>query len=195
MGVLISGIIGAVASMAAWIGIESVIEKELGWLAIGVGLVTGFAVHAAAAKPRQQGFGRGALAAILSLAAIGLGPLAQAKIMKSMNKDADKKVGAIEVQVPDAEEGDSDAADSEEPVEPALNRGDVGKLAVGDSKVTIGKPNKESMTDMDMVWLCASALVAYLIGKGSDEVAATEGEEEATNPEAADTEASEPQEV
>ena len=165
MRVFISGVIGAVASAAAWLGLEYFVEKEYSWLAVAVGLVTGFAVHAAAGKSSGAGYLRGALAAVLALAAIVAAPRAKAEIMKLSNTDAAKQVLAQPLdQTDETEREGSDDADQPK-AEP------LAKLAVNQDAGPAGasKPNfKKSFSDTNMLWICVSALAAYVVGKGRD---------------------------
>ncbi|MCG8449194.1 MAG: hypothetical protein MI725_06395 [Pirellulales bacterium] len=182
MRVLIGGILGAAASAAAWLGLESVLEKEFGWAAILVGLVTGMAVHAAAGKPTGVGYLRGALAAVLALAGIVGGQMVKAEIMKASN--AAQKVAEVpEVKPAEGQADEDEAADTEgevaEPMEPMADM-----TGLGDRDPTrFGKQNlKKSLSQWDMVYLCGAALVAYMIGKGSDGPKAVSEEQASETP-------------
>ena len=152
-------------------GIGDFAGREFGWLAIAVGLVTGLAVHAGANKTGGAHYLRGALAAILSLAAIVGGQKVKAKIMKAASKDTVKAVaGQVEDSKVDATEAAEDKEESAEDdaAEPVREMADSSEF-VGAGTIGPGKTNiKKSLSDKDMIWFCLSALVAYVVDKGRD---------------------------
>jgi len=181
MRVLICGVIGAAAAAAAWLGLEHVLQKDVGWLAVLVGLVTGFSVHKGAGAATGGGYARGGLAALLALAAIVGGRQVYAKVMESVN-DTAAPVAVVstgeEAVVDDSGEVSSEGAVTvveEAPME-GLSRDGGG----GAQKV----PMKKRDFQMEMVWMCAAALVAYIVGKGPDAVPVADEESEGESGEA-----------
>ncbi len=170
MRVLICGIVGAAAAAAVWLGLELWLQKDIGWLALAVGLVTGLSVHKAAGGATGGGYVRGGLAALLALAAIVGGYKLKAKVMEAVN-DAAAAVAVASV-AEDLADDDSDdtvtsgAADSRVELPPIEQ---IGIGEAGGHKVSL----KKRCSQMDMVWMCAAALVAYIFGKGRDPILAT----------------------
>jgi hypothetical protein len=85
MRVLIGGVVGAVAASAGWMAIEHTTSQEFGWMAVGVGLITGLAVHKLAGSGSRGSYARGALAAVLTLIACVGCRLVYAKVMAKTN--------------------------------------------------------------------------------------------------------------
>ncbi len=164
---LLCGAIGAAAAAAAWLAAEHFQQADYGWMVCLIGLVTGISVKAASTQT-TGGFARGAVAIILTLAAILGGRQVYAKIMETTSTG--KEPAQI---VMDSEEdaADEDAEDTEStPVTTALPEPmeDVSLAKTNYSKSAM----KKNMSDRDMLWLCAAALVAYVTGKGGDKAPA-----------------------
>ena len=173
MRVIVAGIIGAAVAAAVWLGAEHMSPKDLGWLSILVGLVTGCSVLKAAGAGAGGGYVRGGLAVILTLAAIVGGRQVYAKVMQATNQAA---AAVMQPAVPNAESA-ADKAD-DDGTEGAVEKPDTeidmtvtdmvpGK--VGNQKL----PLKKGKSEIDMLWMCLAALAAYVVGKGSDAVKAT----------------------
>lgn len=115
MKTLISGIIGAVAAAVAWMALEHQLQANWPYMALAVGLVTGIAVRAGAEAGSGESFGRGALAAILALAACVGGRFGYVEYMKNVNEDADKpRAGhGVVAQVDDADDADAETDDAD----------------------------------------------------------------------------------
>ena len=181
MRALLGGLIGAAASAAGWLAVEHFQQASYGWMVVLVGLVTGFCVHKAG-EGNSGGFARGALAIILTLAAIVGGRQVYAKIMQASSTAASAvTVDTAKVEVPDADEEEADTGEAPAPVvtpELAEDAGALGKR--GYSKTAM----KKNLSEMDMVWMCVAALASYVIGKGGDEPApGEEGEQGEGQPE------------
>ena len=185
MRVLISGILGAAVSAGVWLGLEHSVQKDLAWLMILVGLVTGYCVHRAAGSNAGAGYLRGALAVVLSLLAIVGGQRVYAQYMQSVNKS-----DAIETVRGEEPDGDGSAQESDEPAEEDQDEeGDAEDeytKTIRDQSARLGEAGrgagqkgiKNNLTEMEMLWMCVSALVAYLVGKGTGPVAASAKPEE-----------------
>ena len=161
MRVLLSGLIGAAASAAAWFYLEHVTGHEMGWLAIAVGLITGLCVNAGAGPFARESTGRAALAALLALAAIVGGRVAYANVMQKMSQV--KNVGNVVAQVDEVavdDQGDLVLAEGEveEPVALELPRGGKG--------LKLEKPTVNSVSEVDFLYMGLGALAAYITGKG-----------------------------
>lgn len=172
MRVLICGVIGAVVAATAWLGLEFFLQKDIGWLAIAVGLVTGLSVHKGAGSVTGGGYARGAFAALLALAAIVGGRQAYAKVMEAVNNSA----APIAVVTGTVEEADDDTsskvATSEETV-PEVEVETISLISLAE-KVSMRK----QFSLMEMIWMCSAALIAYVTGKGPDVVAVEEEQAE-----------------
>lgn len=174
MRLLYIGVIAATVSVAAWIGVEHCLHKDLGGLAILVGLVTGWAIHKSAGTKAARGYWRGSLAAVLTLTAIVCGRLAYAKIMQSTNDHVatiTKVSVAATIEDDDKEtEGSTDSLVGEPDVaqKPAQFKGPTRGSLVDQNTPRITK-----MKQLDMLWMSVAALVAYVVGKGSVAVPVT----------------------
>lgn len=162
MRVLLSGIIGAAASAAAWFYLENVTKHELGWLAIGVGIVTGLCINAAAGASAHESIGRAALAVVLSLAAIVGGRAVYARVMQSINQVNENVPVMVAETAEETNEGEAGEAagvveEVEEPVR--IPTGAAPALA-------LEKPPLNAVSILDMVWMGVAALAAYITGKG-----------------------------
>jgi hypothetical protein len=124
MKVLLGGIIGAAASVAAWLGLDHVTQLDLSWLVCGVGVITGYCVHRAAGPRSGGSFVRGGLSVLLALVAIYGGRLAYAKVMEANTEKAAAVTGAEqpggdeaqveEAQVEEAQEGEAQEVETQE---------------------------------------------------------------------------------
>ncbi len=166
MRILICGVVAAAAAATVWLGLEHYLQKDLGWLALAVGLVTGLSVHKAAGGATGGGYARGGFAALLALAAIVGGRQVYAKVMEAVN-DTATAIAVVSV-AEDRADDSADAATSEgtdsevepRPIERIPTRG------AGGYKVSM----KKRFSEMEMVWMCAAVLVAYVVGKGRDHI-------------------------
>ncbi len=172
MRVLICGIVGAAAAAAVWLGLEYWLEKDIGWLVIGVGLVTGWSVHNAAGSAAGGGYARGGFAALLALAAIVGGRQLYVMVIEAVN-DTAKAVAIASVAEDQADDSaDSAEAATGEGTDPEVELRPNKRIGIGGA----GGQNvslKKRFSQMEMVWMCAAALVAYVIGKGRDPIPAT----------------------
>ena len=179
MKVLIGGLLGAVVSVAAWIGLEKVLESEYAWLALAVGLVTGLATSISAGKTTSGAYLRGALAAILTLAAIYSVPKVKEQIMQAEAKKVAEKVENVANSTPasEDEEGEESAEAGDESAQPKADSRSLKVIAqtdAGGGAPGLGKTDSDQMWEMG--WMCGAALIAYLVGKGSDEEASAVAE-------------------
>ena len=173
MRVLLSGVIGAVASSAAWLAAEHFQQTNYGWMVCFIGLITGLFVHKASKAGSRGGFARGALAAVLTLAAIVGGQKAYAVYMQSTSQAA-SAVAAQNAPVVTEPAGDDTAKD----VAPAELLMDLGEEAIGRVPSSYTQSAiKKNLSDWDMVWMGIAALAAYVTGKGSEAVASVVAEE------------------
>ncbi|MEM8944952.1 MAG: hypothetical protein AAGD11_07180 [Planctomycetota bacterium] len=172
MRALLGGIVGAVVSATAWLGIEHIQQTNYGWLVILVGLVTGVSVNKAGAGS-SAGFARGALAMVLTLAGIVGGQKGYAKFMEATTStEAVATAAAIEVGGDDEEADDEEAdADSERTPAPPIETTPVDLGSRSYSKSAM----KKNFGEWDMIWMCVAALAAYVTGKGgADKIVAEE---------------------
>ncbi len=158
---LFGGIVGGAVGAAVWVSIEYSSQLEFAWMAWPVGLLVGWGVRKCAAADTRGGFLRGALAALLALAAIlGAGWSKQ----KILTRQVSQVIApAIVVTTGEAEVGDQKSTDeTSEAIEPVTV--DFGKPSTG---LLQGSKTDNAMQSMDMLWLCLAALTAYVVGKGA----------------------------
>jgi hypothetical protein len=181
---LFGGIVGGVVGAAVWVAIEYSSQSELAWMAWPVGLLVGWGVRKCAAADTRGGFLRGAIAALLALAAVmGAGWSKQ----KIMTRQAGQVIApAIVVTTGGADVGDQKITDdASEAIETVTV--DFGKTSAGLPHSPIGSKTGNTMQNMDMLWLCLAALTAYVVGKGSGSDSVL-NEEESADEELADEE-------
>jgi len=177
MRVLLGGIIGAAVAASAWMAIEHSTQQELGWMAIAVGLVTGFAVHKAAGAGSRSSYARGAMAVLFALIACVGSRQVYAKIMK---QSASTAVAAASVEA--GEEAATEETDSEQPAESPKQVLQLADQEVFTASVYGGKSIAKGLSQWDMLWLSGAALSAYVVGKGRDQAAASAEEGESPEP-------------
>ena len=158
---LFGGIVGGVIGALAWVAIEYTTESEFAWMAWPVGLLVGWGVHQYAAADTRGGFLRGALAALLALAAILGAGWSKQKIMTKQAAQA--ATPAVVTSSGTGVDGQNDAETSEN-----IDRVnvDLGELPAGLFPGTVEARPRNAFRNMDMVWLCLAALTAYVVGKG-----------------------------
>lgn len=183
MRVLVGGIIGAVASAAAWFFLEYTIGQEMGWLAILVGVITGLCISAAAGAGSGESYARGALAVILTMIAMVGGRAVYAKVMQNVSKvstlapAAQRAADEAPAQVVQGA-GEAAEPEADQPAQAERSR-------TGDAKVRMHKPTVNSYKEMEVVWMAAAALAAYLTGKGSGKTAPVVSTDEPAAPQGA----------
>ncbi len=157
---LFGGIVGGAIGAAAWVGIEYATKSEYGWIAWPVGLLVGLGVHKAASADIRGGFFRGAVAALLALAAVMGAGKAKEMVMRKQAEKASQPVliaDAMAEESETAEPSDTSPASQEILAMPDVSS-NRGAMAI--------KP-ANALKDLNMLWLCLSAVTAYMIGKGS----------------------------
>jgi hypothetical protein len=174
MKTLLSGIVGAAAATAAWLALEHVTQREFGWLACLVGLITGLSVHWAAGSHARASFVRGALAVLLTLAACVGGRMVYVKVMESVLGDLDAQMAQVDKPVDGEGEVGADtqndsAVASDQDAEAAETTPKARQTDMPAASMKIKKPTvKATISQADMLWLCVAALAAYVVGKGND---------------------------
>ena len=192
MKTLLSGIIGAAASTVGWFALVHNFEGHFPYLALAVGAVTGFAVRKAAAANSGESIAQGAMAAVIALAACVGGEFGYKAFMENVNKNAEKpQLPQVIAQADEEESAEpADGEDAAEENEDAVAEGDDAperrpldvRQAGIDSKdpaFKIGKLDTSKGSMLDLIWLCGSALLAYVVGKGSNAAAPGATEEAA----------------
>jgi hypothetical protein len=182
---LFGGIVGGVIGAAIWVSVEYSLQSEFAWMAWPVGLLVGWSVRKCAATDMRGGFLRGALAALLALAAIMGAGWSKQKILTTQ---AGQVIApAVVVTTGESEIGEQKTTnETTEAIEPVTV--DIGTPSTGLFHGSIDPKAGNAMQNMDMLWLCLAALTAYVVGKGagSDSVLS---EEELTVEEPIDEEA------
>ena len=159
---LFGGIIGGAIGAAAWVGIEYATNSEYGWIAWPVGLLVGVGVRKGASADIRGGFFRGAVAALLALAAVMGAKYSLAKVM-TMQAEKAAEPAKIAANV-------STDARTVETTKPSGATNDIQEVLRTDTaimKSRIAKKSGSAFNELDMLWLCLSAFTAYIVGKGS----------------------------
>ncbi len=165
MRTLIGGLVGAALATAAWLAIEYFTQSNLSWLVCLVGLITGASVRCASGAQAAESFLRGALAILLTLAAIVGGRQVFAKIMQASTVAPIAVAAAAEVPAAKGE-AKVQGNHAEVAVElPDLSRATVDAYRGG--KVSLTK----NFSEWDMLWMSLAALGAYVVGKGGGKAA------------------------
>lgn len=165
MRVLLGGIIGAVASAAAWFFLEYTTGHEMGWLAILVGIITGLCVSAAAGAGSGESYARGALAVVLTMIAMVGGRFVYAQVMQKVSQVTTLAPAAQTADKPGDAAAVAEGGEEVAPVE-EIQRVDAAGMR-GDGRVRLPKPTVNTYEDINFVWMAVAALAAYLTGKGS----------------------------
>lgn len=165
---LVGAIIGAAVGIALLIAVQHFKQIDQTWLSIVVAILVGLGVRAMVSTSGHPSYLRGALTGILALAAYFGGmqlysQLAQRGILA-------KKLAAPPVAAPQVEGG---AATTEAevdgvpvPVEPAASPVPSARPQLVDMQK--GGPAQPG-SPWDYVWLIVAALIAYELGRGSDQ--------------------------
>jgi hypothetical protein len=175
-GAVIGGAIGIAILMAA----HFLFGTEHTALAIVVALAVGFGVRSMVSTRGHASYARGALTALLAIAAFVGGKLVIAEVAaRQMTAFAQQPVRPSDPAPQPSEPADaqpagesSDSASSavSEPAEPAQR--DV-QLSDQSERPRIGEPlrnrppAKVALSTWDFIWLTVAALVAYELGRGS----------------------------
>jgi hypothetical protein len=170
---LVGAIIGAAIGIALLIAVQHFKQLDQTWLAIVVAILVGLGVRAMVSTTGHASYLRGALTGILALAAYFGGmqlysQLAQRGIL--VKKLPAPPVAATEV------EGEGATTEAEVdgvpvPVEPVANAAPAVRPPIVDMQK--GGPAQPS-SPWDYVWLSIAALIAYELGRGSDQAAPKE---------------------
>jgi len=113
---LVGAIIGAVVGIAVQVGVESGLGMESTWLAIVIGVLTGFGARTMAGEYiRSASYLRGGLAAIIALGAIMGGSYAASSMIRKSNAKSMDAMPAVDVAALEAKEeaSEAEAADAD----------------------------------------------------------------------------------
>jgi hypothetical protein len=160
---LVGAIIGAALGIGLLVGIQFLTGLDKAWLAIPVGLLTGLGVRSMVSTSGHASYARGALTAILALAAY-LGGTYLFSELATRRANARQLAVAPPVVAPDAKD-DAPAGDVEvaaEPSEPVVARvAETRGEGVGIDK------RRQQFAPWDFAWLTIAALLAYELGRGT----------------------------
>lgn len=161
---LFGGMMGGAVGAAVWVAIEFSSQSEFAWMAWPVGLLAGWGVRKCAAADSRGGVLRGAIAALLALAAIlGAGWSKQKILTRQVGQVS---APAIVVTTGGAEGGDQKITEETiDIIEPEMV--DFGKPRTGLPQGSFDPMAGNALQNMDMLWLCLAALTAYVVGKGA----------------------------
>ena len=184
---LIGGIVGGMIGGGGWVAIAYFTNQEFGWLAWPVGLLVGLGIHFGSSADTRGGFLRGAVAVVLALAAVMGAWNAKVYVMKKqIDKSSKPSLISSEAQPAGETETGIGEGDAEPTQLPPKQVEAFTTTPVGASKMTSPK-----IKDIDMLWMCLSAITAYLVGKGSGTDQPIAEDEEDSQPQAEESTAEE----
>ncbi|MEO1495666.1 MAG: hypothetical protein AAFV43_00790 [Planctomycetota bacterium] len=169
---LIGALVGLALGIALLIVFNVNLRLDAWWTFIPVGLVIGLSMRMLASTGNAS-YLRGGVAALLTGVAATLGPMVSAAIVQSKGPDkvaTNVKVAPISEEV--ADDVDLDAM-AKMPERKAIAVGPASSVGA------IGARPSKGANPLDYVFLGASVLVAYELGKGA--VGKSTGEEEAAD--------------
>jgi hypothetical protein len=165
---LLGAIIGAALSIGLLLVVFLVFHLDAFWLAIPVAIITGLAVRMIAATKGHASYLRGAITAIVALAAymggmVLAGVVANQTAKKAKEPAASAKADAGEGAVADADKTATEPG-AEAPAPPAAGPKPATRPAGAPQMQKLAVPGQNPL---DYVWLAIAALVAYELGRGS----------------------------
>ncbi|HEX6962363.1 MAG TPA: hypothetical protein VF175_10885 [Lacipirellula sp.] len=168
---VIGGIIGAVIGVALDVVLEGGLLKtryELSWFPVVIGVLTGLGVRLANRHHMERSYCRGAVSALIALAAIVASSFAVREAMARRDTSKELTAAAAKAEAP-AEEADAEEAPAEDaeaaPAEPPPRAPAAGSAPAG----VIGQPKAPgALNPWQFVFMALGALVAYELGRGPD---------------------------
>lgn len=181
---IVGAIVGAVIGVVLMFVLYQTTALATVWLAVLVALFTGVGVRIAGATSGGASYLRGAVTAILALAAysVGCGVIAgyaQTQAAKAATPSIIEQAAepAVEEQGEEAQtEAPADAEDAAAP--PAQMKAQAQPRPQGSGKPVAAMA--QGLSIYDYIVLCISALIAYELGRGSASKTASAGKEPAT---------------
>jgi hypothetical protein len=171
---LVGGLIGALVGMGLHLLVESTTGFEAPWFAIVIGVLTGLGVHQAnKSLAGRVSYARGALAAVIALAAIVTSPQLIAKV--AANKDS----VTVAKAPPSASDERADAKGDEEQLQVAQGDGADERSTAGELRGTpvagaqVGITRPGDFNVWQFVFMAVGTFIAYEFGRGTGKGAAT----------------------
>lgn len=174
---LAPAVVGAIIGAAVGVGLHVVLatgmlgyRNEASWFAIVIGVLTGMGVRMACRGCMDRSYARGALAAVVALAAIVGSSFAIREVMKRSETTTKGPVAAAKTPEADAADADAEGADEADPAaaaEPAA----VARTAPPRGQIGMGAGAKGGLADpspWEFVFMALGGLVAYELGRGID---------------------------
>ncbi len=167
---LVGAIVGGALGVAALVGVYFLFGLEHTWFAVVVALLAGLGVRAMVVTKGHASYVRGALTALVAIAAFVGGKLLVVEVAKLQSAKASQAARPVVAQSEDAEGTASESTSSAEPAEapplvietPRAAEGAVGKVRV-----------RNELSTWDFIWMSVAALIAYELGRGSAMAAST----------------------
>jgi hypothetical protein len=165
---ILGGLIGAAVGIAVHVAIETGggmrwQPREAAWFAIVIGLLTGLGVRQMNKHHMERSYLRGAVSAIIALAAIVLSTVLISKVMEHYDAlSKNKQVAAKAPETNDAakEDNAAEAPKTEPAAEPAATA-PAGPMAGG-----VGRIRQDKLNPWQFVFMAVGALAAYELGRG-----------------------------
>ena len=178
---LVGGIFGAAVAVGIHVALAMGLlgdPIETTWFPVVIGLFTGLGVRQATkAKAPGASYGRGAVSALIALAATVLTypAISAALTMRADDsaKQAPAGVESAEADGADAEETDAAAAEGDAATdqEPADAAEPAPKAAAGESAKNMVAAVTDDINWIDFLFMAAGALLAYEFGRGNGDPA------------------------
>jgi len=173
---LAPAIVGAIIGAAVGVGLHVVLatgmlgyRNEASWFAIVIGVLTGLGVRMACRGCMDRSYARGALAAVVALAAIVGSSFAIREVMKRSETTTKGPVAAAKNPeadaAADADAEDADVADPAASAEPVA----VPRIAPPRGQIGMGAGVKGGLANpspWEFVFMALGGLVAYELGRG-----------------------------
>jgi hypothetical protein len=174
---LAPAIVGAIIGAAVGVGLHVVLatgmlgyRNEASWFAIVIGVLTGIGVRMACRGCMDRSYARGALAAVVALAAIVGSSFAIREVMKRSETTTKGPVAAAKTPEADAA-ANADAEDAGEADPAAEEPAAVARTAPPRGQIGMGAGAKGGLANpspWEFVFMALGGLVAYELGRGID---------------------------
>jgi hypothetical protein len=161
---LVGAIIGALLGVALLYGVHLAFRLDQFWLAIPVAILTGLGVRMAVATTGHASYVRGALTAVLALAAYIGGMYVVAAVARTQSDAAMKAKPAPAAAGESAEDGQGKQEGAEPAAEVPLLAPPAGAIA-DERRPRPAIPQQFSL--WDALSLAVAAFIAYELGRGS----------------------------
>lgn len=166
---LVGAVIGGAIGIALMVAAYFLFAADQAWLAIVVALCAGLGVRALVATKGHASYARGAMTGILTIAAfVGAKFLIAELASRSAVAGAARAERAAAAVIDNADDKSGDSDDESGEIDELASR-EIGRpLDFGGTDDGVVRA-PQGFSTWDFVWLCVAALVAYELGRGSEQ--------------------------